>query len=148
MKKLINKKTGEIAFINLYTNTIYFSNSKTTHKISIQKNPNTNQITKITTFPEPINYPIPEPISEPIINNSTSEPSNTSTTKMESSPITNTPKTNNHESNELHITHTLYSSSKPNKINYQNNTHKNTLNISINNPNLLPSSTPNYKQTA
>ncbi len=143
MKKLINKKTGEIAFINLYSNTIFFSNSKTTHKISIQKNPNTNQITKITTFPEPINYPIPEPISEPIINNS-----NTSTPKMESTPVSNNTNNNNHESNELHITHTLYSSSKPNKINYQNNTHNNTLNITINNPNLLPSSTPKYKQTA
>jgi len=28
MKKLINKKTGEIAYLDLDNNTIYFSNSK------------------------------------------------------------------------------------------------------------------------
>lgn len=85
MKKLINKKTGEIAYINLYFNTITFSKSKTTHKISIQKDPNTNQITKITSSPDPIPNPDPipelisEPTPEPIINNNSSEPSNTST---------------------------------------------------------------------
>ena len=95
MKKLINKKTGEIAYIDLYFNTITFSKSKTTHKISIQKDPNTNQITKITSSPDsiPNPNPIPEPISEltpePITNNISSKPSNAST------PISDTPVQNN-----------------------------------------------------
>ena len=85
MKKLINKKTGEIAFIDLYTNTIYFSKSKTKHHAIISKN-EFNQITKITALPqngsEFISEPIPETKSEPI-----SEP----ISEMISEPIINTP---------------------------------------------------------
>ena len=101
MKKLINKKTGEIAYIDLYFNTITFSKSKTTHKISIQKDPNTNQITKITSSPDPI--PNPNPIPEPIINKS-SEPSNTSTpnTNDSSSESNNIPTPTIKKSNSKH----------------------------------------------
>ena len=132
MKKLINKKTGEIAYIDLYFNTITFSKSKTTHKISIQKDPNTNQITKITSFPEPIINPIsepfPEPKSEPITNNISSEPSNTST-----------PNTNNsseHINNTTSNTHTHKSqSSNTNKPKHKP-TNK-TINTNHNNSELM-----------
>lgn len=120
MKKLINKKTGEIAYIDLYFNTITFSKSKTTHKISIQKDLNTNQITKITTFPEPIINPISEPISEPtpepIINNTSSEPSNTSTPNTNNSSEninTTTSNTHTHKSQSPNTNKTTHKS--PNK---------------------------------
>lgn len=153
MKKLINKKTGEIAYIDLYFNTITFSKTKTTHKISIQKDPNTNQITKIISFPEPIINPIsepfPEPKSEPIINNIPSEPSNTSTPNIKSSPISKNSNNNkNYKSNESNNTPILYPSSTTNNIIKQTLHHNKTPNISIHNPNLLPSSTPKYKQSA
>lgn len=122
MKKLINKKTGEIAYIDLYFNTITFSKSKATHKISIQKDPNTNQITKITSSPDsiPNPNPIPEPISEltpePITNNISSKPSNAST------PISDTPVQNNSDTpNNTPINNTntpqpsTYTNSNPNK---------------------------------
>lgn len=57
MKKLINKKTGEVAIIDLSLNTITFSKSKTTHKICIQKDSSTRKITKITTFTKKIQTP-------------------------------------------------------------------------------------------
>lgn len=149
MKKLINKKTGEVAFIDLYTNTIYFSKSKTKHNIIISKN-EFNQITKITALPqngsEFISEPIPETKSEPI-----SEP----ISEMNSEPIINTPseptnnpsKTTNNKSNELYNTPIIYSTpsnNNNNKSTFQNNESQ----ISIHNPNLLPSSTSTYKQSA
>ena len=135
MKKLINKKTGEIAYINLYFNTITFSKSKTTHKISIQKDPNTNQITKITSSPDPIPNPdpIPEPISEPtpepIINNNSSEPSNTST-----------PNTNNSPSESINTTTSNINTHKSQSSNTNKNKHKSpnkTLNNHHNNSELM-----------
>lgn len=63
MKKLINKKTGEIAYLDLYTNTIKFSKSKGVYKAYIEKDPATNKISKITTSAAPISSAI---INEPI----------------------------------------------------------------------------------
>lgn len=63
MKKLINKKTGEIAYLDLYTNTIKFSKSKGVYKAYIEKDPATNKISKITTSAAPIP---PDSINEPI----------------------------------------------------------------------------------
>ena len=63
MKKLINKKTGEIAYLDLYTNTINFSKSKGVYKAYIEKDPATNKISKITTSAAPISSAI---INEPI----------------------------------------------------------------------------------
>ena len=71
MKRLINPKTKEVAYIDLYTNTIHFSNSNTSHKAIIHKDPNTHKISKITTSCNSEPTPIPEPISE-LKSNSTS----------------------------------------------------------------------------
>ena len=107
MKKLINPKTKEIAFIDLYSNTITFSKSKTTHKITIQKDSNTHKITKITTSPEPIPNPNPipktisEPTPKPITNNNPSEPTNNPTpySNNSSSELSNTNTPNYQHSN-------------------------------------------------
>lgn len=90
MKKLINPKTKEIAFIDLYSNTITFSNSKTTHKITIKKDPNTHKITKITTSPNPIPTSTPKPT--PIKNNKpkSNKTQNTNTSKTKSNKPINT----------------------------------------------------------
>lgn len=61
MKRLINKKTGEVAIVDLYLNTITFSKSKTTHKITIKKDSSTHKITKIITSSEPISDSAPQP---------------------------------------------------------------------------------------
>lgn len=70
MKKLINKKTGEIAYLDLCTNTIKFSKSKGVYKAYIEKDAATNKISKITTSATPISSDmILEPVdfeSEPI----------------------------------------------------------------------------------
>ncbi len=47
MKKLINKKTGEVAYLNEENQTIYFSKTKTTHNATIITNPKNDKITKI-----------------------------------------------------------------------------------------------------
>lgn len=70
MKKLINKKTGEIAYLDLCTNTIKFSKSKGVYKAYIEKDAATNKISKITTSASSISSDmILEPVdfeSEPI----------------------------------------------------------------------------------
>ena len=70
MKKLINKKTGEVAYLDLYTNTIKFSKSKGVYKAYIEKDAATNKISKITTSATSISSDmILEPVdfeSEPI----------------------------------------------------------------------------------
>lgn len=148
MKKLINKKTGEIAFIDLYTNTITFSHSKTTHKISIQKDPDSHSITKITTSPEPIPNPnpIPKIISEPTPNPIINTP--IKSTNNNSLPNNNTSNTSINISNEPYNTPINYSTSSHNinKTTFQNNEPQ----ISISYPNSLPTSTSTstYKQSA
>ena len=62
MKKLINKKTGEIAYLDLYTNTIKFSKSSGVYKAYIEKDAATNKISKITTSAATISS---EMINEP-----------------------------------------------------------------------------------
>lgn len=89
MKKLINKKTGEVAIINLYNNTIYFSKSKTTHKAIIHKDPNTHKTTKITSSPDPIPTSTPKPIKKLTPNNikiKSNKPINTPNIKSTSTP--------------------------------------------------------------
>ena len=123
MKKLINKKTGEIAYIDLYFNTITFSHSKTTHKISIQKDPDSHKITKITTSPEPIPNPNPipktisEPTPKPIINNNCFELTNNPT-----------PNSNNSssESNNIPTPKIKKSTSNPTNNKKSNIEHKST----------------------
>ena len=63
MKKFINKKNGEIAYLDLYTNTIKFSKSKGVYEAYIEKYPATNKISKITTSAAPISSDM---IKEPI----------------------------------------------------------------------------------
>jgi hypothetical protein len=89
MKRLINKKTGEVAIIDLYSNTITFSKSKTTHKITIQKDSSTNKITKITTSSEPIKKSSLKPNNDPI-SNTTPNPNTAPNTIPTSIPNTNT----------------------------------------------------------
>lgn len=121
MKKLINKKTGEIAFIDLYTNTITFSHSKTTHKISIQKDPDSHSITKITTSPEPI--PTPNEIKSEL------------TSKSNTNPTSNpTPSINNSQSDSINNPNsnsTINHSPKTNPINDDLNTNSNNPKIEI-----------------
>lgn len=67
MKKLINQKTGEIAYLNLENNTIRFSKTKGTFKAYIEKDPENNKIVKITASPKPFSTTL---FNEPIeINN-------------------------------------------------------------------------------
>lgn len=135
MKKLINPKTKEIAFLDLYSNTITFSKSKTTHKITIKKDPNTHIITKITTSPEPIpsSTPKPTPIKK-------TNPKSNNTQK------TNTPKT---KSNKPINTTIIYSTPTPKITKYISSPNNLTPNITLYPPIhpdlLLPSSTPIYK---
>ena len=63
MKKFINKKNGEIAYLDLYTNTIKFSKSKGVYKAYIEKDAATNKISQITTSATPISSDM---IKEPI----------------------------------------------------------------------------------
>ena len=77
MKRLINKKTNEILYLNLSNNTIYSSKTKTTNKISISKNTTTHKITKITILnSEPISEPTPIPTTQNETK-TTSKPTNT-----------------------------------------------------------------------
>lgn len=84
MKRLINPKTKEIAYIDLYTNTIHFSNSNTSHKAIIHKDPNTHKITKITSSPDPI--PNPTPVINKSDSNSNNKPISDSTPNPNSNP--------------------------------------------------------------
>lgn len=60
MKKLVNHKTGEIAYVDMENNTIYFSNSKTTHHAIIATDEN-DKITKITALPVDDSESLPKP---------------------------------------------------------------------------------------
>lgn len=84
MKRLINKKTGEVAILDLYFNTITFSNSKTTHKVTIQKDSSTHKITKISASPDPI--PTPNEIKSELGSNPSTTSSDTIPSKKESTP--------------------------------------------------------------
>ena len=76
MKKLINPKTGEVAYLNLENRTIKFSKTKGTFKAYIEKDPKSKKIEKITVSAKPVssiqlNEPIEidnEPITEVIDN--------------------------------------------------------------------------------
>ena len=72
MKKLINKKTGEVAILNEDNNTIYFSKTKTTHNATIITEPNNEKITKIIASEEIVS----EPHSEPKSNSTSNTPNN------------------------------------------------------------------------
>jgi len=121
MKRLINKKTGEVAILDLYFNTITFSNSKTTHKVTIQKDSSTHKITKISASPDPI--PTPNEIK--------SELTSKSNTKPTSNP---TPTISNSQSDSINNPNpnpTINHSPKTNPINYDLNTNSNNPEIEI-----------------
>lgn len=121
MKRLINKKTGEVAILDLYFNSITFSNSKTTHKVTIQKDSSTHKITKISASPDPI--PTPNEIK--------SELTSKSNTKPTSNP---TPTINNSQSDSINNPNpnpTINHSPKTNPINYNLNTNSNNPKIEI-----------------
>lgn len=79
MKKLINPKTGEVAYLNLENRTIRFSKTKGTFKVYIEEDPKSKKIEKITASAKPISLsplykpveidcdPIPEVIDSEII---------------------------------------------------------------------------------
>jgi len=102
MKKLINPKTNEVAYLDLLTNTIYFSNSKTSHYVTIQNNPNTHLPQKLTAFADPISAPTPKSISKnsnkPSIKK-TNKSSKPSIKKTSNSSIPSNKKSNINESN-------------------------------------------------
>ena len=65
MKRLINPRTNEVVYLDLITNTIYFSDSKTAHKVAIQNNPDTHMPQKVSVFTEPVAKNVSAPVSEP-----------------------------------------------------------------------------------
>jgi hypothetical protein len=82
MKKLINKKTGEVAYLNEENNTIYFSKTKTTHNATIITNPQNEKITKIIASEEVASEPNPE-----LKTKSTSNTNNNEFSNLEMDPI-------------------------------------------------------------
>ena len=63
MKRLVNKRTGEVAILDPAYGRISFSNSKGTYKAFIEEDPISKKISKISTSAEPISA---EPIKNEV----------------------------------------------------------------------------------
>lgn len=167
MKKLINPKTNEVAYLDLLTNTIYFSNSKTSHYVSIQNNSNTHLPQKLTAFADPISAPAPKSISNNFHKSSnkiTNKSSKHSIKKASNSSTPSNKKSNINKSNNPSKSNTKTSiKTKPSistpiikNTSTKTNTHititKHTTNkkqiIPIIQPKTTPPPTTQYKKSA